>query len=112
MSAHNHDEEIQKAMSGKRLSEMSPPDYPTDEDATLIKKDGHYIAERQSDDKDYWHVHLINPVTPELFSHLKQCDGIESATPLGRYSVLVNIARMYRSKAAEVIANAVESFKG
>ena len=105
MSAHNHDEEIQKQISGK-------PRLPTPEEMTgtqSIEKKGEYIAEQNK--SGTWTIHLYNPITKAFTSHLSQQKGIASVSDALRYEVTIRIAKMHEGNSAELIAQAIESFK-
>ena len=108
MSAHNHDEEI-KNRFGEITGHLRPP---TPEEITgkhTLEKKGEYYAEKTSEGN--WNVHLYEPVTGSFLSHVQQAKGIDAAQGLKRHSLLVQVARMYQDDAANVIAQAIESFK-
>ena len=105
MSAHNHDEEIQKQFSGK-------PRPPKPEETTgkqSVEKKGEYIAEKTKYGE--WTAHFHRPITGLFLSHVQQSTGIDQAQALKRHSMMIHVARMHQDDAANVIANAIESFK-
>lgn len=105
MSAHNHDEEIQKQISGK----LRKPEKGQIVGVQSFGKEGEYIVEKTQYGE--WTAHFHKPISGSFLSHIQTAIGIDFAQVLKRHSMMIHVARMHQSNAAEVIVNAIESYK-